>query len=112
VIDALIGKTTSDKIVLDLKYQVLDSYALPSCFLCIGLTIHSRIFGLGLFRGSLFTELNSVMQKEHIPVHSGVEVLDIHQLPNGKVRLLFSTGEKSDEYDLAVVADGARSALR
>jgi 2-polyprenyl-6-methoxyphenol hydroxylase-like FAD-dependent oxidoreductase len=100
----LIGQTTAGRKVLDLDYRLLDP----------------RLFGLGLYRGTIFTQLLEKMQAEDIPIRPGVEIVDYESVGSQvssktgskPVVLTTASGEQLGPYDMVIVAEGARSALR
>lgn len=100
----LYGKTTKARTVLDLDYRLLDP----------------RMFGLGLYRGTIFSQLLEEMHKEDIPIHAGTEIVDYESVGSQvssktKARpivLKSASGDTLGPYDLVVVAEGARSQLR
>lgn len=90
-IDHLRGWTTSGRVVMDLSYAELDH----------------RFFGLGLHRGDLFTALKQALDDDGIDLQCGIGVASV----DGRA-LIADDGTELGEFDLVVVADGARSEIR
>ncbi len=74
--------------------------------------LNSKLHGLGLNRGALFTILNRKMQEfPSIKVRTGIEIVNVSKdesLPVAED----AHGNKYGPFDLMVVADGARSSIR
>lgn len=71
-----------------------------------------RMYGLGLGRGVLFSALyERACADAAVDVHVGAAVGDLRERESG-VELLRPEGDSLGLYDLVVLADGARSALR
>ena len=71
-----------------------------------------RMYGLGLGRGVLFSALyERACADAAVDVHVGAAVGDLRERESG-VELLQPEGDSLGLYDLVVLADGARSALR
>lgn len=73
--------------------------------------VHPGAFGLGLHRGVLFEALFDAVRTEKVTLHLGRTVARLSRA-RGKVTLHEESGAKHGPFDLLVVADGARSALR
>jgi len=93
-IHQLYGTSHTGRVVMDLQYTDWRASA----------------FGLGLHRGVLFKALWRAMAAQNIAVRSGVEVTAVED--SGAAVTLRSHAEPLGTYDLAVIADGTRSALR
>ncbi len=88
----LYGENARGRAVMDMRYARLDS----------------RLFGLGLQRGALFSVLKTAWQGGgHL--HCGTQIVEVDT--EGR-RIRDSSGQRHGPYDLIVVADGAASALR
>ncbi len=93
-IDRLYGRTRGGRTVLDLEYS----------------TLAPGLFGLGIHRGALFSALMDLVKESSIRVRTGSEVLELF---DGFEKASISTrADGVEEFDLVVVADGARSQLR
>lgn len=74
--------------------------------------IHPGAFGLGLHRGVLFDALfGAAMAEPGVELRTGIAIEGRTQV-GPRHQLLSARGEPVGEYDLVVVANGARSALR
>lgn len=94
-IEKLHGVTASGRVILDLAYRDLSE----------------GLFGLGVHRGTLFTLLQRVVAASGVNVCCGVEVVLLRE--QGEQRALVdSAGGEHGPFDLVIVADGSRSALR
>jgi 2-polyprenyl-6-methoxyphenol hydroxylase-like FAD-dependent oxidoreductase len=71
----------------------------------------STACGIGLHRGVLFQALWRGLKAAQVRVRTGSDVAAIED-QDGSVKLRDAQGNALGEYDLAVVADGTRSALR
>lgn len=94
-INRLYGLTTNDKSILNLRY---DKY-------------ESDYFGVGIHRGTLFNLLLDKAKLNNPKILINTEIFKIenyHQNP----RVIFSDGSSSDPFDLMIVANGSKSALR
>lgn len=69
--------------------------------------LNAGLFGLGIHRGTLFSILRDAMERQSIEILSG---RSINSVADGFVR--DEEGACDGPYDLVIVADGARSALR
>lgn len=94
-IERLRGITTRGRPVLDLAYRDL----------------RDDLFGLGVHRGALFTSLMRALHSLHIDTRCGVQAIAIESIGS---RPLVRDARKvlHGPFDLLIVADGARSALR
>jgi 2-polyprenyl-6-methoxyphenol hydroxylase-like FAD-dependent oxidoreductase len=72
---------------------------------------HSETVGLGVNRGELFTILWTALESAGVPVRTGIEVVGARSDADGW-RLTASDATDVGPFDLVVVADGARSAIR
>jgi 2-polyprenyl-6-methoxyphenol hydroxylase-like FAD-dependent oxidoreductase len=72
---------------------------------------HSDTVGLGVNRGELFTLLWEALRAAAIPVQTGIEIVGARPDADGW-RLVAIDGAEVGPFDLVVVADGARSAIR
>lgn len=94
-IERLHGQTAGGRQVLDLAYADLQP----------------RLFGLGLHRGALFHELYGALGPAGVEVRVGARITALARERAG-VRVGAADGSDHGCFDLVVVADGARSALR
>lgn len=92
VIDSLYGETAMGRPVMDMRYGELDA----------------RLFGLGVQRGALFSELDSAWA-EGRTLHCGARITAIDAEAGAVIE---ADGRRHDGFDLIVIADGAASALR
>ncbi len=92
-IDWLDGRTKSGRIVLDLKYQ----------------SLHPALFGLGIHRGALFQSLYSALPASGVAVKTGATVESYSERED---EVWLEVNGAHYAFDLLVIADGARSALR
>lgn len=90
-VDHLDGRTTGGRAVLDLSYATLD----PS------------LYGVGIHRGVLFDLLLGAVRQSAVTLETGTGIARV----DGD-HLVTETGTRRGPYDLVIVADGARSALR
>lgn len=90
----LFGTNPQGRRVLEVRYQDLEPGA----------------FGLGLHRGALFTLLWNALSTAGVTVRTGTAVEHLHQDAGGVT--LATAGEDLGRFDVVVVADGTRSALR
>ncbi|MDB6079168.1 MAG: hypothetical protein JWO82_2915, partial [Akkermansiaceae bacterium] len=94
-IDRLHAIERGGRLLMDLRYADVDR----------------SLSGLGLHRPVLLEALLGAMTEAGVMIHWDWEVVDLLR-ENGKSVLISTRGERSGPYDLLVVADGARSALR
>lgn len=94
-IERLRGVTKTGRVVLSLDYEDYER----GCA------------GAGLHRGTLFTLLLRSLLKTSVRLVTGVEVTECKKQPSDRYSL-WSEQVELGVYDLIVVADGARSALR
>jgi len=85
--------TCDDKKIIDLSFKNKD-----------------HLFGLGIHRGALFFLLFDKLIEEGIDVRLGAEIIEISG--DKKKTLTDTKGNKFKDFDLVVVANGARSSLR
>jgi 2-polyprenyl-6-methoxyphenol hydroxylase-like FAD-dependent oxidoreductase len=71
----------------------------------------SNMYTMGVDRGGLFYSLYNQMEKQGVNVFSGQEVIDVKVNDQSSVPINKS-GDELGEYDLVVVANGAKSILR
>jgi 2-polyprenyl-6-methoxyphenol hydroxylase-like FAD-dependent oxidoreductase len=90
------GETTRGRVVLDLAYADL----------------RPDLFGLGVQRGLLFTALLDASRSAGAAIRTGVQAVRIDRDAAGRPSVLDAAGTSHGPYDLVLVADGARSALR
>jgi len=90
------GENRRGRVVLDLSYADL----------------RDDLFGLGVQRGLLFTSLLAAARGAGVEIRTGVEGVRIERDAIGRPSVLDAAGEVHGPFDLLVVADGARSALR
>lgn len=88
----LYGETAAGRPVMDMRYGELDS----------------RLFGLGVQRGALFSVLDSAWTESRV-LHCGVRITEVDPEAGA---VTDSTGRRYEGFDLVVVADGAASSLR
>lgn len=89
------GQNSSGRQVLDFEFE----------------SVSQQLYGLGVHRGSIFSNLNSEVKKhQNISLHFGAEVVHVTEKHDG-VRLEIADGS-SHKYDLVVVANGSGSMLR
>ena len=95
-VNGLSGFTRSGRQVFTLDYRELDE----------------RLFGLGLHRGVLFSQLFAALSvEEGVTVQTGIEIIAIHQSSDEAV-LRDQDGRDHGPFELVIAADGARSSLR
>lgn len=93
-IERLYGRTRQGKTVLDLKYA----------------SLAPGLFGVGVHRGALFSALMQRVRETTVQVRTGAHVLS---LKDGTTKArLFTEAHGMEDFDLVIVADGARSQLR
>jgi 2-polyprenyl-6-methoxyphenol hydroxylase-like FAD-dependent oxidoreductase len=90
-IQRLEGRTYTGRKILDVRYRHL----------------HPGLIGIGIHRGTLFSILHDALNEAKIDIRRGWNVTKIDQ-----GRIFSATGQTDGPYDLVVVSDGARSALR
>ncbi len=94
-IDRLHGQAAGGRTVMDLSYADLDP----------------ALHGLGVHRGVLFAALFDALRERPIEMRCGTPVVSLER--QGAMTTLVDTrGDAHGPYDLVVLADGARSALR
>lgn len=95
-VDRLHCVTRSRRDVIDLRYG----------------DVHPGAFGVGLHRGVLFEALFDAVRAEPIALHQGCAITRLAHTSGGKTVLREADGTPHGPFDLVVIADGARSALR
>ncbi|MGQ0627669.1 MAG: FAD-dependent oxidoreductase [Phycisphaerales bacterium] len=95
-IGRLSGVNHRGRVLLDLAYHHL----------------RPGLFGLGIHRGALFSALMSPLAEAGVELRTGVRVTAIENEGGGRVSVVDDTGAGHGTFDLAVVADGAKSTLR
>lgn len=93
-VDRLFGRTSKGHTVLDLSYA----------------DVRREYHGLGIHRAHLFDALHRAVWDEAIPIHLNTPIIDIDN-PTAP-QLIGEHGHEYGPFDLAVVAEGARSHLR
>src|SRR5690606_18202416 len=92
-VDRLFGDTPCGRPVMDMRYAGMES----------------RVFGVGLQRGALFSILDAAWPGRASALHAGCDIVDV----DAEAGLLRDArGEVHGPFDLVVVADGAASRLR
>ena len=92
-VDRLFGDTPCGRPVMDMRYAGMES----------------RLFGVGLQRGALFSILDAAWPGRASALHAGCDIVDV----DAEAGLLRDArGEVHGPFDLVVVADGAASRLR
>ncbi|MBS0525306.1 MAG: FAD-dependent monooxygenase [Proteobacteria bacterium] len=89
------AKTRGGRAVLDLAYADL----------------HPRAHGLGIRRGVLFDLLHGRLKRSPARLMTGSEIIDVVR-EHGRAVVIDSELERHGPFDLAVIADGAHSAIR
>jgi 2-polyprenyl-6-methoxyphenol hydroxylase-like FAD-dependent oxidoreductase len=89
------AKTRGGRAVLDLAYADL----------------HPKAHGLGIRRGVLFELLQDRLRQSPATLLTGTEVIDVVR-EHGRAIVIDKALERHGPFDLAIVADGAHSALR
>jgi 2-polyprenyl-6-methoxyphenol hydroxylase-like FAD-dependent oxidoreductase len=89
------AKTRGGRAVLDLAYADL----------------HPRAHGLGIHRGVLFDLLHGRLKQSPATPLTGAEVIDVVR-EHGRAIVIDRALERHGPFDLAVIADGAHSAIR
>jgi len=92
MVSRLYGETSHGRPVMDMRYGDLDT----------------RLFGLGLQRGALFSLLDTAWQAER-RIHCGCQITSV-DCERGSIT--GADGRRHDGYDLVIVADGSASRLR
>ena len=92
-IHAMVGKNTDQKNIIDFTFD-------PS----------RKLFGLGIHRSGLYFLLFNQLKKENIEVHLSTEICEIQG--ESKKTIYDTEGRKYENFDLVIVANGARSSLR
>jgi 2-polyprenyl-6-methoxyphenol hydroxylase-like FAD-dependent oxidoreductase len=90
-IQRLQGDTAAGKRIMDLRYRNLGT----------------GLFGLGIHRGTLFDILLTALQRESVRIRRGWPVVSVNDS-----KVSDGQGRAQGPFDLIVIADGARSALR
>lgn len=70
------------------------------------------VFGAGTHRASLLSVLIEGCQREGVEVRWGQRLVDLERATSGRSVLIEESGKRTEEFDLVVIADGARSVLR
>lgn len=71
----------------------------------------AAVFGLGTHRGLLFEALMDAMRRASVTIRCGVDLITVDR--EGELPVLVARdGARHGPYELVVIADGARSALR
>jgi 2-polyprenyl-6-methoxyphenol hydroxylase-like FAD-dependent oxidoreductase len=89
------AKTAGGRTVLDLSYA----------------TLHPEAHGLGIRRGVLFELLHRRLKESPARLVTGTEIVDVVR-EHGRATIIDKDRRRYGPFDLAVVADGAHSALR
>ena len=89
------AKTRGGRAVLDLAYADL----------------HPRAHGLGIRRGVLFDLLHGRLKQSPATVMTGSEIIDVLR-EHGRAIVIDKALQRHGPFDLAVIADGAHSAIR
>lgn len=89
------AKTRGGRSVLDLAYADL----------------HPQAHGLGIRRGALFDLLHGRLKKSPATLLTGSEIIDVVR-EHGRAVVIDRALERHGPFDLAVIADGAHSAIR
>jgi 2-polyprenyl-6-methoxyphenol hydroxylase-like FAD-dependent oxidoreductase len=89
------AKTRGGRAVLDLAYADL----------------HPQAHGLGIRRGVLFDLLHGRLKRSPAALLTGAEVIDVVR-EHGRAIVIDRALERHGPFDLAVIADGAHSAIR
>jgi 2-polyprenyl-6-methoxyphenol hydroxylase-like FAD-dependent oxidoreductase len=74
--------------------------------------LQGNLRGYGLHRGVLFEALYDAVNQSNVKLHTGVEVVDLAEAPNGMLSFVTRDRTPLGPHALCVVADGARSQLR
>lgn len=69
------------------------------------------LFGMGMHRGALFEVLLTALETSGATLHAGTEVQALKALPE-RTAVIGADGAALGDFDLVLVADGARSRLR
>jgi 2-polyprenyl-6-methoxyphenol hydroxylase-like FAD-dependent oxidoreductase len=91
----LLGTSVSGRTVLDAAYADLDP----------------ALFGLGIHRGSLFSILQDALDREPVDLRVGIDARSVRQ-DDRAATVIDARGRDHGPFDLVIVADGARSAIR
>lgn len=94
-INRLYGVNEHNKIVLDLKFDALKTYK------------HS----LGIHRGLIFKVLHNALSQANISIRTGQQIDSFRRTADAIIPIN-EKGEEQGAFDLLVIADGSRSALR
>ncbi|HSH99511.1 MAG TPA: NAD(P)/FAD-dependent oxidoreductase [Reyranella sp.] len=89
------AKTTRGRIILDLAYADL----------------HPAAHGLGIRRSVLFDLLHDRLKRSPARLVTGIEIIDVVR-EHGRAVVIDKALDQHGPFDLAVVADGAHSAIR
>src|SRR5215469_11098748 len=89
------AKTRGGRAVLDLAYA----------------NLHPKAHGLGIRRGVLFDLLHGRLKQAPATLLTGAEVIDVVR-EHGRAIVIDRALERHGPFDLAVIADGAHSAIR
>jgi 2-polyprenyl-6-methoxyphenol hydroxylase-like FAD-dependent oxidoreductase len=95
-IDRLWAMTWKNKTVVDLHYDL----------------ISSQYFGLGIHRGALFKALFDAVQAHDVPIHCGVDVVDVRGADGPEAVLIDAKGQEYGPFGLVIVGAGSRTDLR
>lgn len=95
-VDQLFCRNREGRVLLDLKYGDLEK----------------GLFGAGTHRASLLSVLLRECVQEGVEVRWGQRLVDLERAVSGKSVLVDEEGRRTEEFDLVVIADGARSVLR
>jgi 2-polyprenyl-6-methoxyphenol hydroxylase-like FAD-dependent oxidoreductase len=94
-IAGLEAKTATGRDVLDLSYA----------------NLHPKAHGLGIRRGVLFDLLHGRLKRSPATIRTGTEIVDVVR-EHGQAVVIDKTQTRHGPFDLAVIADGAHSAIR
>gem|GEM_PF-167296 len=94
-VSRLLCTTQSGARLLDLHYDELQT----------------GLRGIGVHRATLLAALTQALADDRIPLHLGADVHDI-TVDQRRAHLHLADGDRRGSFDLVIVADGARSALR
>lgn len=86
---------TSGRTLVDLRYDRLQP----------------GLYGLGVHRGRLFSQLLAACRNAGVEVQNGFRVLGLSSAPEG-VRIRSADGMESPCFDFVIAADGSRSSIR
>lgn len=94
-VENLIARSSRGRTLFDLRYPRLVE----------------GLFGVGMHRGALFEVLLAALETAGATLHAGTEVQALKALPE-RTRVIGADGVELGDFDLVLVADGARSRLR